>query len=178
MTNKLKANIVKGAVMVARDIVANDNAKADLANQLLRHVHDGRVAGLTVNSIWADIARDMGFSDKDAKIQGAQMPGTLAVYRSTMRKADKVGANFGLNWAAFKADIADKAKAERAPHRNEKADKAEAMGETEAPEVKLAEIAVPAGLIKRIAEKRLALSVEKRAQFDDKIAAWIAGFAV
>jgi len=184
MTSKLKANIVKGAVQIARDIVANDNAKADLANKLLRFVHDGREAGLSVNSIWADIARDMGFSDKDAKLQGTQMPGTLAVYRATMRKAERVGANFGLNWAAFKADIADKAKSERAPQVSKANEtKAETGGhvvdfEGETPETRLTEIAVPAGLIRKIADKRMGLTIEQRAAFDTKIAAFVAAYGV
>jgi hypothetical protein len=179
MTSKLKANILKDAVSTARDIAANDATKGDLANTLLKSVHAAREAGLTVNTVWAEIARDMGLADKEAKIEGATMTGTLAVYRSTMRKGAKVNANFALSWGLFKSDIARLAKPERAPQvSKENQPKETGEAETGTKETKLADIAVPAALVRAIADKRMGLAIEKRIAFDAKISAWIASYGV
>lgn len=180
MTTKLKAAILKTACAVAHDIAKAEHEAGNLANALLKSVHEAREAGLSVDSVWAEIARNGGYQDKAAKLEGVAMPKTLQAYRARHRKGDKVGANFGLSWPLFLADLKRLGEAERAPHRNEKSvDQSTGEGEGSEPkEVKLAEIAVPAALVRAIADKRMGLSVEKRAIFDAKVAAWVAAYGV
>lgn len=182
MTSKLKANIIKNACAVAADIAKAEHEAGNLANALLQSVHAAREAGLSVDTVWAEIARNGGYQDKAAKLEGVAMPKTLQTYRSRMRKGDKLGANFGLSWPLFVADLKRLGEAERAPHHNAKAvDQSTGTGEgegSEPKEVKLAEIAVPAALVRAIADKRMGLSVEKRAIFDAKVAAWVAAYGV
>ena len=86
MTNKLKANIIKAACDTANAIAKADHEAGNLANALLKSVHEGREAGLAVDTIWAEIARAGGYQDKAAKLEGVAMPKTLQVYRAKHRK--------------------------------------------------------------------------------------------
>lgn len=182
MSNKLKSNIIKNACAVAADIAKAEHEAGNLANALLQSVHAAREAGMSVDTVWAEIARSGGYQDKAAKLEGVAMPKTLQTYRSRMRKGDKLGANFGLSWPLFVADLKRLGEAERAPHHNAKAvDQSTSTGEgegSEPKETKLAEIAVPAGIVRAIAAKRLALTVEQRAVFDDKLNAYIAAYGM
>lgn len=181
MSNKLKANIIKNACAVAADIAKAEHEAGNMANALLQAVHAAREAGMSVDTVWAEIARSGGYQDKAAKLEGVAMPKTLQTYRSRMRKGDKLGANFGLSWPLFVAELKRLGEAERAPHHNAKAvDQSTSTGEGSEGkgETKLAEIAVPAALVRAIAAKRLALTVEQRAVFDDKLNAYIAAYGM
>lgn len=178
MTNKLKANIIKNACETANAIAKAEHEAGNLANALLKSVHEAREAGLSVDTVWAEIARNGGYQDKAAKLEGAAMPKTLQVYRAKHRKGDKVGASFNLSWPLFLADIkrlSDETREPR-PSANEP-DKVTGEGETKG-ETKLTEIAVPAAIVRAIAAKRLALTVEQRAVFDDKLNAYIAAYGI
>lgn len=179
MSNKLKANIIKNACETANAIAKADHEAGNLANALLKSVHEAREVGLAVDTIWAEIARAGGYQDKAAKLEGVAMPKTLQAYRARMRKGDKVGASFNLSWPLFLADIkrlSDETREPR-PGSNEAAPVDQSTG-TEPGEVKLAEIAIPAALVRAIADKRMKLEIEKRIAFDAKIAAFVAAYGV
>lgn len=183
MSTKLKAAILKSACAVAREIANDEKVTLDRANTLLRHVHESIQAGLSVDAVWAEIARDGGYQDKTAKLEGQPIAKRLQEYRSRHRKGEKVGANFALGWSAFLLDIKRLSDTERAPHRNEKSDPVvqttgEGESEGETGEVKLAEIAIPAAIARALADKRMGLTIEKRIAFDAKISAWIAAYGI
>ena len=186
MSTKLKAAILKAACAVARDIANDEKVTLDRANTLLRHVHESIQAGMTVDTVWAEIARDGGYMDKAAKLEGQPMGKLLQQYRSRHRKGEKLGANFGLGWSAFLADIERLAKDHRAPRPGKNdadpvvqtTDAGESEGSEPKAETKLAEIAIPAALARAIADKRMKLEIEKRIAFDAKLSAWVAGYGV
>jgi len=177
MTTKLKAAILKAACATAQEIAKADADAGNLANNLLKAVHEAREAGLSVDSVWAEIARNGGYQDKAAKLEGIPMPKTLQAYRARHRKGDKVGANFGLSWPLFLADLKRLGEAERAPHRNEKSVD-QSTGEGEGGHKPLKSVELIPQVIKALIDKRHAMPVEARAKFDAKLAAWVAAYGV
>ena len=179
MSSKLKANIIKAACDTANAIAKADHEAGNLANALLKSVHEGREAGLSVDTIWAEIARAGGYQDKTAKLEGIAMPKTLQVYRAKHRKGDKVGASFNLSWPLFLADIKRLSDETRSPRTGSNEAEQSSESETgETPEKKLTEIAIPAAIARALADKRMGLAIEKRIAFDAKITAWIASYGV
>lgn len=179
MSNKLKANILKSAVTTAHEIAKAEHEAGNMANALLKSIHEAREAGLSVDTVWAEIARSGGYQDKAAKLEGMAMPKTLQVYRAKHRKGDKLGANFGLSWPLFLADIKRLGDETREPRPGKNAsESASDEAQAEPGQVKLGEVAVPAEIVRAIADKRLGLAIEKRIAFDAKLTAFVATYGI
>ena len=176
MSAKLKVAILKAACAVAREIENDEVVTLDRANTLLRHVHEGIQQGMTVDAVWAEIARDGGFQDKAAKLEGKPMGKLLQQYRSRQRKGEKLGANFGLSWGLFLADIKRLSESERAPRpgSNESDSVVQTTGKGED---QLSAVVLPPA-IKVLLDKRAGMTVEKRAVFDAKLTAWASAYGI
>lgn len=177
MSAKLKTAILTQAATIASEIATHAVEAGTLADNLLVSHRDALDAGLTVNSVWEAIAKANKWQDKDAKLKGEPMPKTLQVYRATFRKGEKVKANFALSWSAFKKEVADKAKGERAP--NGKVNVTEVKGEAKAvmnEGTALEDVVVLPAIIKALMVKRAGLTIAKQKDIDNRVNALIATF--
>ncbi len=141
--------IVANAVKTGRAIVKNEVTKGNLADTLLINMIAAIDDRLSIDIVWTDMARAMGYSDKSAKLDGLKMPGTLATYRSLHRKALQVANGdmaelrtlFSLGHADLKKMLAKGKEEEVQPVEQESAE-AEGTGN----EVQLSSIVIPRGI--------------------------------
>jgi hypothetical protein len=158
MTNKIE--LIRAANDVALTLVTNANTGAALSDKLLEALGNAEKAGLDLNSVWASIAETNQWSDREAKLDGNQMPKTLANYRSLSRKAIALGiTHIGVKYPEWRKAIAAANKLASASE-NEKAPKIEAID--------LNEIALPSWA-ERAQAIRQGMTTENLAAFDKAI---------
>ena len=133
--------ILTAAHGIAAGIASNEATKRNLADELLTAMADAIDNGISIDIVWAEIARRCGYADKANKLEGVQMPSTLATYRGRHRKGADMGVTFRTTWPEFQKSL--KGKLDQS--NGTEAEKTETES-AEADEVQLTSVIVPRGI--------------------------------
>lgn len=155
-----KIETIKNVNSIALLYVSQANGMETLADEMLAALGNAETTGIDLNTVWASIAETNNWSDRDAGLEGNQMPKTLANYRSLSRKAQSLGiSHVGKRFAEWRKEIS-------AANRLAQASEAEKAPKIEA--INLNEIELPSW-IERASSIRSGMSAENIAAFDKYI---------